>query len=638
MPIPGAETVITPEGGPPPPVINASTAPGRAPGPIGNTARPPSILDVVLEKELGRGGMGAVYRGRQVSLDRPVAVKVIHPALAQDQSFIDRFKREAQVLGKLQHPNIVACHLQGEAQTGELYLLMEFVEGEDLLRWVKRAGPLGERDALVITRQIAEALDHALEAGVIHRDVKPENILLKTVPPRTAATSIGVQAKLVDLGLAALARPDEAAMRITQAGTALGTPLTMAPEQAESPDAIDHRADIYALGCTLYFALTGRFPHEGSTVAQVLSKKLKGDTTDPSKLRPGLSADVARLTLDMMSYEKEARPATYEVLLGLLDAAIERHPAPAGMRPSARYGDPTKLASAAGAETAARPAVAAPRGGIGLGGKLLAPLLALVVLCGGALAYYRTTLPHGGEAPGTPPAPVTPPPVAPPPVTQPPAPTPPAPVTTPPAAPVVPVAPAAPSDTPPNLRWGDPEALFGADDKLFDKWDLEHKELWSHPESDGECDLVLEGSVMQASALLREPAPAGFRLDGSLYPKSSDEVGVRLVLADRTLDVGVRDLADPGDRAKPHAFLLKVARTDGARPTVLKSLSREGLDGSRRELSLVFSKGTLWARLDGGAGIPWAVVPDLPPVKRLGIYAKKGASSFGQLTLHQAMD
>ncbi|MEZ0230606.1 MAG: serine/threonine-protein kinase, partial [Planctomycetota bacterium] len=340
--------------------------------------RPPTIPDVTLEKTLGQGGMGTVYKGRQITLDRAVAVKAIHPNLAADRTFVDRFEREAKVLAKLSHANIVTCYSAGTCrETGKHYLLMEYVEGEDLLKRVRKNGPLGERDAMIIARQVAEGLEHALEAGVIHRDVKPENILLKPVQGRTAS-SLGVQAKIVDLGLAALAQPDKEALRLTEAGTSLGTPLTMAPEQAEAPDSIDHRVDIYALGCTLFFALTGRFPHEGTTIAQVLSKKLRDETPNPKTLRPDLGDSTAKLVLQMMAFAPASRPATYEQLVAQLDAEIARLPGPS-----------TGRLSSARIETSTNAGKEAAPGGDNTPVKLIAGVVLASIVVAGFLHWSR---------------------------------------------------------------------------------------------------------------------------------------------------------------------------------------------------------------------------------------------------------
>lgn len=274
---------------------------------------PPRIPEVELSRVLGRGGMGTVYVGRAVELDRPVAVKVIHPELARHESFVRRFEREARALARLSHPGIVACYQVGRTAEGTRYLVLELVEGRDLLALVHEGGVLSESDALALVRQLAHALSYALDRGVIHRDVKPENILV------SRASGPAVQAKLVDLGLAVFDSPRTRDLGITRTGEVMGSPLTVAPEQAETPDAVDHRADIYALGATLFFALTGRFPHEGTTPGQILARKLRDDVRDPRSLRADLRPDVARLVRWMLRAAPARRPRSYGQLLEALD-------------------------------------------------------------------------------------------------------------------------------------------------------------------------------------------------------------------------------------------------------------------------------------------------------------------------------
>lgn len=199
-----------------------------------------------IEKLLGHGGMGAVYKGLQATLDRPVAIKVLPAELAEDPAFVARFQREARTLARLQHPGIVAVYDFGQTREGHLYFVMEFVDGTDLQHVLGTSG-LGPAQALEVTVKICEALHYAHSKGVIHRDIKPANVLL---------TQDG-QVKLADFGLA---RPqvEEPLGMFTTASRTLGTPGYMAPEQWKGQG--DHRADIYALGVMLYEMLTGLCP------------------------------------------------------------------------------------------------------------------------------------------------------------------------------------------------------------------------------------------------------------------------------------------------------------------------------------------------------------------------------------------
>jgi tRNA A-37 threonylcarbamoyl transferase component Bud32 len=208
---------------------------------------------------IGQGGMGAVFKVRQPRLDRFAALKLLPQSLAADAAFAGRFEREARMLARLSHPNIVSVYDYGQA--GDFfYLLMEHVDGVNL-RQAMRASRFEPRQALGIVPKICEALQYAHDEGVLHRDIKPENILLDSKG----------RVKLVDFGIAKLiAEPDSdhadafaADPRLTQAGAALGTPSYMAPEQREHPSDVDHRADIYSLGVVFYELLTGELPAGG---------------------------------------------------------------------------------------------------------------------------------------------------------------------------------------------------------------------------------------------------------------------------------------------------------------------------------------------------------------------------------------
>src|SRR5262249_20880604 len=197
---------------------------------------------------LGAGGMGAVYKARQPTLDRFVALKVLPATSAGGVNFAERFNREARALARLSHPNIVAVHEFGQA--GDLhYFIMEFVDGANL-RQLERAGRLSPREALQIIPQICDALQYAHDEGVVHRDIKPENVLVDRKG----------RVKIADFGLAKVVGLDPEALRLTAENQVMGTPHYMAPEQLERPLAVDHRADIYSLGVVFYEMLTGDLP------------------------------------------------------------------------------------------------------------------------------------------------------------------------------------------------------------------------------------------------------------------------------------------------------------------------------------------------------------------------------------------
>jgi serine/threonine-protein kinase len=215
-----------------------------------------------LIKKLGAGGMGEVFKGRQESLERDVAIKVLFKHLATDKQFVERFQREARIMAKLDHPNILRCYGVGE-QGGFHYFAMEFVDGGSMQDALDKQGKLSVGDALHVILACARALEHAHELNMIHRDIKPDNVLL---------TRKGV-VKLADLGLA---KAHGENVNLTRTGTGAGTPIYMSPEQARDAKHVDLRTDIYSLGCMLYAFLTGKPPFAGETYVELFEAKEKG--------------------------------------------------------------------------------------------------------------------------------------------------------------------------------------------------------------------------------------------------------------------------------------------------------------------------------------------------------------------------
>jgi len=228
------------------PAAETPRNPGFVPPSPGDLS--PHFPQFAIQELLGHGGMGAVYKARQLGLERTVALKIIRPEAADDQAFADRFTREARAMAQLNHPNIVAVYDFGMA--GDLYYLaMEYVEGTNL-RQVIRKGDLEPRQALAMVGQICDALQYAHDEGVVHRDIKPENILIDKKG----------RVKIADFGLAKMLRKPPAEATLTVPGQAMGTPDYMAPEQRERFGEVDHRADIYSLGVVFYEMLTGELP------------------------------------------------------------------------------------------------------------------------------------------------------------------------------------------------------------------------------------------------------------------------------------------------------------------------------------------------------------------------------------------
>jgi serine/threonine protein kinase len=236
----GFGTGVAPEPGQP------TRTPNFVPPPQAEMARLFPQFEIL--ELLGQGGMGAVYKARQPSLDRLVALKILPPQAGSDPGFADRFTREARALARLNHPNIVGVYEFGQAD-GLHYFVMEYVEGLNL-RQLEQAGQLSSHEALKIIPQICDALQFAHDEGIVHRDIKPENVMLDKKG----------RVKITDFGLAKILGREPEAMRLTGAKDVMGTPHYMAPEQVEKPQTVDHRADIYSLGVVFYEMLTGELP------------------------------------------------------------------------------------------------------------------------------------------------------------------------------------------------------------------------------------------------------------------------------------------------------------------------------------------------------------------------------------------
>jgi predicted Ser/Thr protein kinase len=281
----------------------------------------PTIPDVELGEEIGRGGMGVVYRGRQSYIDRRVAVKLLLVDKAGGDEFLKRFQREAKILAGLAHPHIVACYQAGITPEGNPFLVMEYIEGPNLRDWLNQHGKLSERQTLAVVRDLAHALEHASGQGIIHRDVKPENVLLQKRDQATPGDPFAYQVKLVDLGLA---RPVSTggSTSLTMQGVVMGTPATMAPEQFEDPDHVDFKADIYGLGCVMFHALTGSPAFTSPTLAQIVTAKISGEIPDPSAATSGLSRPVVELARSLLARDKASRPESYRALIARCDELL----------------------------------------------------------------------------------------------------------------------------------------------------------------------------------------------------------------------------------------------------------------------------------------------------------------------------
>ena len=277
-----------------------------------------------LVRFLGEGGMGAVFLAQQLKLGREVAIKMIGAKHREDEGFILRLEREAQTLGQLDHPHVVACYDVGRHQSCA-YIAMQYVPGAlSAERAAKAFGGLPEDLAAEIVYQAALGLRYAWTKGIIHRDVKPDNLLLhqeQPVPlddPRKVLDPEQLRVMIADFGLARKEIPSDTAPGITVDGAIVGSPTYMAPEQALAADP-DHRSDIYSLGATFYTLLTGRPPFLGATVMETLHMALNSPLPDPRRLKPELSQVAIQIVTKMLAREPANRYQDYDALLAALN-------------------------------------------------------------------------------------------------------------------------------------------------------------------------------------------------------------------------------------------------------------------------------------------------------------------------------
>ena len=260
-----------------------------------------------IEERIGHGGMGAVFRAVDERLQRVVALKVLSPAGGRDRASVLRFRNEARSAARLDHENVARVFYVGEDR-GMHFIAFEFVTGKTVRDLLAERGAVDPAEAVSVTRQVAAALEHCGEAGVVHRDVKPSNIIV---------TPEG-RVKLVDLGLARKEAADSVG-ELTVSGTTLGTFDYIAPEQAKDPRAADARSDIYSLGCTLYHMLVGRPPYPEGTVLQKLLDHQNRETPDPRAANPRVSPRLAELCVRMMASDPRERPQSPGELVDELD-------------------------------------------------------------------------------------------------------------------------------------------------------------------------------------------------------------------------------------------------------------------------------------------------------------------------------
>lgn len=288
----------------------------------------------VIEQFLGGGSMGAVYRARDDSLDRKVALKVMHRAMAVDPSFVSRFHREARAASRLEHPSSVRVIEFGEEPDGLLYMAMEYLEGRELYKVILEDWPLSEERIADVVMKALAAIAVAHDMGVIHRDLKPENIMILDRKDDEGHDIV----KVCDFGIAKITEKDESApdaapktagAKLTTAGVLVGTPEYMSPEQARG-EKLDSRSDLYSMGIILYQLLTGRPPFLAETPLAVVLKHISETPEPPRTIYPGVHVGLEAVCMRALAKAKEERFQTARDMRAALKAAIEGQPMPEG--------------------------------------------------------------------------------------------------------------------------------------------------------------------------------------------------------------------------------------------------------------------------------------------------------------------
>jgi len=284
-------------------------------------------------KKLGEGGMGAVYLGEHVKMGRKSAIKVMAAAMSQDPDAISRFNREASNASRISHPNVCQIYDFGETPDGLIYLAMEFIEGQSLKDIVEREGALPAVRAANITRQAADALQAAHDLGIVHRDIKPDNIMI--VQGRDGSDIV----KVVDFGIARAVGGDEPGQKVTKTGLVVGTPEYMSPEQL-SGDKLDGRSDVYSLALVLYRMLTGVLPFQADSAQETMIKRLtddplplaetRPDVEFPPKLQLVLNTALARMAAERYQSAADFGRDTMDAVAGMPMPSTRVGPAPEG--------------------------------------------------------------------------------------------------------------------------------------------------------------------------------------------------------------------------------------------------------------------------------------------------------------------
>jgi eukaryotic-like serine/threonine-protein kinase len=269
-----------------------------------------------IEKLIKRGGMGAVYLGKHVLMDKTVAIKVLHPSLALDDDVVARFSREAKAASRISHPHAVSVTDFGESENGVVFLVMEYLDGKTLKEVIKADGPMPLDRVVEIVRQVAGALDVAHQQGVVHRDLKSDNIML-------SQTNGGDWAKVLDFGIAKIQQAEGARdVDITAANLVIGTPQYMSPEQCSQSGPIDARSDIYSFGIIIFEMLAGRVPFTGESPTMIMMKQVQDPPPSILEVRPEVGTGLTQVISKALAKQPADRFQTAgELSEALADAA-----------------------------------------------------------------------------------------------------------------------------------------------------------------------------------------------------------------------------------------------------------------------------------------------------------------------------
>ncbi|MET0389465.1 MAG: serine/threonine-protein kinase [Polyangiales bacterium] len=284
--------------------------------------------EYIVVDRIGSGGMGSVYKAEQPSMNRMVAIKVLHSRFATRDDLVARFRREARAMSQLSHPNTARVYKYGELDDGAVYFVMDYLEGRNLAAWVRENGPMQAERAVQLMAQVCGALEEAHRAGIVHRDLKPENVFLTT---QSGSTDFP---KVLDFGLAKMSEKQmgRGSMMFTQQGMVFGTPEFMSPEQAQG-EALDQRSDIYSLALILYELITGKLPFDAKAPLDIMKAHVRDAPIPLSKRVPGRPfwpelETVINKALAKTPDERYASAVEFgEALLGCLPRAASSLPA-----------------------------------------------------------------------------------------------------------------------------------------------------------------------------------------------------------------------------------------------------------------------------------------------------------------------